>query len=247
MSTEIVYGWHVVAALLSNRPDAVKRIVIGAQRQDQRFLKLKELAPSFAFEFKTAKELDAWLPDVVHQGVIAYVLPARGLNENELMDMLDGLSRPAFLLVLDGVTDPHNLGACLRTADAAGVDAVIIPKDRAASLSAIVRKVSAGASETVKLVAVTNLARCLGELRSRGIWVVGTTGESERSLYASDLTGALAIVMGAEGKGMRRLTQENCDFCVNLPMHGSVESLNVSVATGIMLYEAKRQRLASRS
>lgn len=243
MSTEMVYGWHVVEALLKNRPDAVKRIVVGAQRQDQRFVKLKALAPSFAFEFKTPKELDTWLPDVVHQGVVAYVIPSRELNENELWDHLDGLTRPAFLVVLDGVTDPHNLGACLRTADAVGVDAIIIPKDRAASLSATVRKVSAGASETVKLAAVTNLSRTLTELRGRGIWVVGTAEEADRSLYASDLTGPLAIVMGAEGKGMRRLTQENCDFCVNLPMQGSVESLNVSVATGVVLYEALRQRL----
>ncbi|MCB1854974.1 MAG: 23S rRNA (guanosine(2251)-2'-O)-methyltransferase RlmB, partial [Halieaceae bacterium] len=151
---------------------------------------------------------------------------------------------PALLLVLDGVTDPHNLGACLRSADAAGVDAVIVPRDRAADLSPVSRKVACGAAEVVPFVRVTNLARTLQALKERGVWLYGTAGEAQQSLYASDLTLPLALVMGAEGAGMRRLTREQCDFLVSLPMAGSVSSLNVSVASGICLFEARRQRLA---
>lgn len=163
-------------------------------------------------------------------------------NEDDLFDILDSLKEPPFLLILDGVQDPHNLGACLRSADAAGVHAVIAPKDRAVSLTDTVRKIACGAAEHVPFVTVTNLARTLKELKEAGLWLVGTADGAEQSLYDIDLTGPLALVMGAEGKGLRRLTREHCDFLVHIPMAGSVECLNVSVATGVCLFEAVRQR-----
>ena len=177
-----------------------------------------------------------------HQGVIGEFEAAAAPSFDALEDLLDGLEEPAFLLVLDGVQDPHNLGACLRTADAAGVHAVIVPKDNAVGVNATVRKVAAGAAERVPVYPVTNLARTLRDLKDRGIWLVGLAGEAEQELYAVDLKGGLGIVMGAEGEGMRRLTRETCDHLARLPMVGGVESLNVSVATGVTLYEALRQR-----
>ena len=170
------------------------------------------------------------------------VEPSPPQTEDDLEELVLAAGRDVLLLVLDGVQDPHNLGACLRCADAAGVSAVIAPKDRAAGLTPVVRKVAAGAAETVPFVQVTNLARTLKRLKELGVWIVGTEGEAGKDLYEADLKGPLAIVMGAEGAGMRRLTREGCDFSVRLPMRGVVESLNVSVATGIVLYEALRQR-----
>lgn len=164
------------------------------------------------------------------------------MPENYLYSMLDSLSVPPFLLILDGVQDPHNLGACLRSADGAGVQAVIIPKDRSVSLTDTVCQVASGAAESVPLIQVTNLARSLRQLKKRNIWLVGTADQAEQSIYEVDLKGPLAIIMGSEGKGLRRLTREECDFLAKLPMHGKVESLNVSVSTGICLYEAVRQR-----
>ncbi|MBS0395808.1 MAG: 23S rRNA (guanosine(2251)-2'-O)-methyltransferase RlmB, partial [Proteobacteria bacterium] len=178
----------------------------------------------------------------VHQGVVARVAPLAPLAEDELLMRLGGGTRPPLLLVLDGVQDPHNLGACLRTADGAGVDAVIVPRDRASGLTAVVRKVAAGAAETVPFTQVTNLARFLRALKEQGVWVVGADGEAEALHTAADLTGPVALVLGAEGTGMRRLTREQCDLVVRLPMLGAVESLNVSVAAGVLLYEVLRQR-----
>jgi len=163
-----------------------------------------------------------------------------------LEEVLERTETPPLILVLDGVTDPHNLGACLRTADAAGATAVVVPKDKSATLTPVVRKVACGAAEVIPLVAVTNLSRTLEKLQQRGLWVVGTAGEAEQEIYQQDLTGPLVMIMGAEGKGMRRLTREHCDFLVKLPMAGSVSSLNVSVATGVCLFEAVRQRQAKR-
>jgi 23S rRNA (guanosine2251-2'-O)-methyltransferase len=192
-----------------------------------------------------------------HQGVIAETLddPADGAGpdtdgvpgtnlwpEAQLLRRLDEAEQPVLILVLDGVTDPHNLGACLRSADAAGVDAVVVPRDRSADLTPVVRKVACGAAEVVPFVRVTNLSRTLDALKARGLWVFGTAGEAQGPIYDHDLTGSLALVMGAEGGGLRRLTRERCDFLVNLPMAGSVGSLNVSVATGICLFEVVRQR-----
>ena len=182
--------------------------------------------------------------DVVHQGAAAAIRPLKGLDEHALFASLDGLAEDPLLLVLDGVTDPHNLGACLRTADAAGVHVVIIPRDRSAARDGVVRKVAAGAAEFVPVASVTNLARTLDQLKERGIWVAGTDGGAPQSLYQADLKGPLALVLGAEGSGMRRLTRERCDFLARIPMAGSIESLNVSVAAGVALFEARRQRAA---
>ena len=172
---------------------------------------------------------------------------AAALSENELPQFLDGLGKPPLLLILDGVQDPHNLGACLRSADAAGVDAVILPKDHSAPLNATARKVACGAAETVPVVRVTNLARTLRAIRDAGVWLYGAAGEAQQALYDVDLSGPVALVLGGEGKGLRRLTREQCDLLVKLPMAGKVESLNVSVATGVALYEAVRQRTGSRA
>ncbi len=175
------------------------------------------------------REMDAWV-EGVHQGVVADVSPSQVWGEAMLDELLDRTEGAPLILVLDGVTDPHNLGACLRTADAAGALAVVVPKDKSATLTPAVRKVACGAAEVIPLVAV------------RGLWVVGTAGEAEQELYQQDLTGPTILIMGAEGKGMRRLTREHCDYLVKLPMAGSVSSLNVSVATGVCLFEAMRQR-----
>lgn len=245
---ERVYGLHAVEALLRHHPKRVKQVWLAEGRGDPRVRVLLELAEQARMRVGQCerREMDAWV-EGVHQGVVAEVSPSQVWGEAMLEELLDRAEGPPLLLVLDGVTDPHNLGACLRTADAAGALAVIVPKDKAATLNATVRKVACGAAEVVPLVAVTNLARSLEKLQQRGLWVVGTAGEAEQVIYAQDLTGPTVLVMGAEGKGMRRLTREHCDFLVRLPMAGSVSSLNVSVATGVCLFEALRQRQAATS
>ena len=182
------------------------------------------------------------LADGQHQGVAALCEGADVQDENFLSDLLVSLDHPPLILVLDGVTDPHNLGACLRSCDAAGVDVVVAPKDRSVGITPVVKKVACGAAESVPLVVVTNLARTLKFLQQQGVWVVGTAGEAQQLIYEADLSGPLALVMGAEEKGLRRLTRENCDLLVKLPMAGAVSSLNVSVASGVCLFEAVRQR-----
>lgn len=240
---EQVYGIHAVSALLTHHPKRVKQLLLARGRQDASVEALREQALARRIEVRQVErsELDE-RADGVHQGVLAMVSPSQIWGEAMLDELLDRISERPLLLVLDGVTDPHNLGACLRTADAAGVHAVIIPKDKSATLNATVRKVACGAAEVVPLIAVTNLSRTLQHLQKKGIWIAGTAGEAETSLYQQDLGGALALVMGAEGKGMRRLTREQCDYLVKLPMLGSVSSLNVSVATGVCLFEIRRQR-----
>ncbi|MFC0711875.1 23S rRNA (guanosine(2251)-2'-O)-methyltransferase RlmB [Azorhizophilus paspali] len=240
---ERIYGVHAVEALLRHHPRRVKRLWLAEGRQDPRVLALLELARQARITVgqRERRELDEWA-EGVHQGVVAEVSPSQVWGEAMLDELLDRCEGAPLLLVLDGVTDPHNLGACLRTADAAGVQAVIVPKDKSATLNATVRKVACGAAEVVPLVAVTNLARTLEKLRQRGLWTVGTAGEVEQELYGVDLRGPTVLIMGAEGKGMRRLTREHCDYLVRLPMAGSVSSLNVSVATGVCLFEAVRQR-----
>lgn len=242
---EQVYGIHAVGALLSHHPKRVKQLWLARGRQDAGIEALREQAAAARIEVRLVErsELDETTGGV-HQGVLALVSPSQVWGENMLDELLDRTSEPPLLLVLDGVTDPHNLGACLRTADAAGVHAVIVPKDKSATLNATVRKVACGAAEVVPLVAVTNLSRTLQKLQQKGIWIAGTAGEAEASIYQQDLSGPLALVMGAEGKGMRRLTREHCDYLVKLPMLGSVSSLNVSVATGVCLFEIRRQRVA---
>ncbi len=240
---EKIYGLHAVEALLRHHPKRVKQVWLAEGRGDPRVQVLIELAAQARVSVGQCerREMDAWV-EGVHQGVVAEVSPSQVWGEAMLDELLARVEGPPLLLVLDGVTDPHNLGACLRTADAAGALAVIVPKDKSATLNATVRKVACGAAEVIPLVAVTNLARTLEKLQQKGLWVVGTAGEAEQSLYAQDLTGPIVLVMGAEGRGMRRLTREHCDYLVRLPMAGSVSSLNVSVATGVCLFEALRQR-----
>ena len=240
---EKIYGVHAVEALLCHHPKRVKQVWLAESRQDPRIQALLALAAESRVSVGNCerREMDAWV-EGVHQGVVAEVSPSQVWGEAMLEELLDRSEGVPLLLVLDGVTDPHNLGACLRTADAAGALAVIVPKDKSATLNATVRKVACGAAEVIPLVAVTNLARTLEKLQQRGLWLVGTAGEAEQELYQQDMTGPTVLVMGAEGKGMRRLTREHCDYLVRLPMAGSVSSLNVSVAAGVCLFEAVRQR-----
>lgn len=243
---EKVIGIHAVSELLAQRPASVSRLLIQAGRDDKRIIELRELAASnnVPIEERSKQSFERDFTGV-HQGVAAIaVFEDSTLSEKSLFELLGGLDHPPLLLILDGVTDPHNLGACLRSADAAGVDAVIIPKDKSVGLNATVRKVACGAAETVNLASVTNLARCLDKLKEAGIWLVGAADQADSSLYDQDLAGPIALVMGSEGSGLRRLTQESCDFLVSIPMAGSLSSLNVSVATGVCLYEARRQRLS---
>lgn len=240
-----VYGLHAVDALLRQNPQQVEQLWLQAGRNDKRMAALETLARNQGVA--TARESREQLDGRVqgrHQGVVASVQESssREWDEKALWRLLDELPGPALLLVLDGVTDPHNLGACLRSADAAGVHAVIVPRDKSADLSPVSRKVACGAAEVVPFVRVTNLARTLEALKERGIWLYGAAGEAESTIYQSDLSGPLALVMGAEGAGLRRLTRECCDYLVKLPMAGSVSSLNVSVATGVCLFEVVRQR-----
>ncbi|WP_026957894.1 MULTISPECIES: 23S rRNA (guanosine(2251)-2'-O)-methyltransferase RlmB [Aliagarivorans] len=243
MSQEIIYGLHAVQALAERSPERFIEVYALKGRQDERLLpllnELKRLGCSV--QQMPRKALDDKAGNTQHQGIVARIKGGRRYSEADLADLVEQASSPLFL-VLDGVTDPHNLGACLRNADAAGVAAVIVPKDKSAQLNATVRKVACGAAETVPLVVVTNLARSLRDLQQLGVWLVGTAGEAEQLIYDCKLQGPMAIVMGAEGKGMRRLTRETCDELVKLPMAGAVSSLNVSVAAGICLFEAVRQR-----
>ncbi|PAV27282.1 23S rRNA (guanosine(2251)-2'-O)-methyltransferase RlmB [Tamilnaduibacter salinus] len=242
MSQSFVFGWHTVDAITREEPQRLKKVWIQKGRRDRRvgdvIRRLDDLGVSW--EQVHRRELDQRV-NGVHQGVVAAVAEARALQENDLMDLIERTEAP-LLLVLDGVTDPHNLGACLRTAEAAGVLAVVAPKDKSAPLNATARKVSSGAAETLPLVKVTNLARCLRRLQDAGLWVIGSAGEAGATLHQADFRGGVALVMGAEGKGMRRLTREHCDQLIRIPMAGAVESLNVSVATGVCLFEAVRQR-----
>jgi 23S rRNA (guanosine2251-2'-O)-methyltransferase len=246
MSNEFIYGIHAINAVLEKSPERFIEAFVLKGRQDDRLLPvLNELQRlGVSIQQMGRKTLDDKAKGANHQGIIARVKPTKALNEHDLDDILAQYEQP-LLLILDGVTDPHNLGACLRNADAAGVAAVIVPKDKSAPMTATVSKVACGAAETVPLVRVTNLARTMRALQEQGIWIVGTAGEATHDIYQAKLTGPLAIVMGAEGDGMRRLTRETCDDLIKIPMAGSVSSLNVSVATGICLFEAVRQRLAS--
>lgn len=240
----VIYGLHAVRAVIERRPQDVLRLCIAEARDDRRVRELRDLAARRGVKATNAaaSALDQETGGAAHQGVLAEVRPSAPLNENALLDLLTGQSAPALVLVLDGVSDPHNLGACLRTADGAGATAVVAPRDRAAGLTPVVRKVAAGAAETVPFAQVTNLARALRDMKAAGLWIAGTAGDAEQEVYDADLSGPLAIVMGSEGRGLRRLTRECCDFHVRLPMLGTVGSLNVSVAAGIALYEALRQR-----
>ncbi len=241
--TRIIHGFHAVTARIRQSAESISEIYFDTQRKDPRMRDLLKLAETHEVRLMPvdAKRLDGMAGGTArHQGVAARVSTATRVKH--LDDVLDTLGEPALLLVLDGVQDPHNLGACLRSADAFGVHAVIAPKDRAVGITSTVEKVASGAAETVPYITVTNIARTLRELKERNIWVVGADGEAEKDLHAFKHTGPLALVLGAEGEGLRRLTKETCDELVRIPMLGSVESLNVSVSTGVMLFEARRQR-----
>jgi 23S rRNA (guanosine2251-2'-O)-methyltransferase len=242
--TAAVFGLHAVRALLERSSERVDTLLVQAGRRDDRLLDIVHLAERAGVPVETcaAVQLDTLCPGARHQGVVARVRVAGTLGEGALDELLEQTGGPSLLLALDGVQDPHNLGACLRTADAAGAAAVIVPRDRAAGLSATVRKVASGAAEHVPLIHVVNLARTLRGLRDRGYWIVGADAAAERTVYEADLKGPLVIVTGAEGSGLRRLTREHCDLLVRIPMSGTVASLNVSVATGVLLFEALRQR-----
>ncbi|MFT6270798.1 MAG: 23S rRNA (guanosine2251-2'-O)-methyltransferase [Alphaproteobacteria bacterium] len=249
---EFLYGIHSVAAVLENEPERILDLMIAKGRDDERINTIVNLARSngISVQFVHRKTLDEKSNGEQNQGLLARAKPARVMDESDLdkilESLLDGTQSSAntlpFFLVLDGVTDPHNLGACLRNADAAGVQAIIVPKDNAVGVTPVVRKVAVGAAETVPLIQVTNLTRTLKYIQQKGVWVIGTAGEAEQLIYDCKMQGPIALVMGAEGKGMRRLTRETCDELVKLPMAGTVSSLNVSVATGICLFEIVRQR-----
>ena len=243
MKSKLIFGFHAVTARIRHEASSVEEIYVDAGRHDRRMGELLRTAKAANVRIIQTddKRLDAMVGTRRHQGVIASageLSLARNLDE-----LLDAIEGPPLLLLLDGVTDPHNLGACLRVADGAGAHAVIAPKDRAVGLNATAAKVASGAADTVPYITVTNLARTMRELQECDIWLTGTAEDAESSLYDVDFKGGSAIVMGSEGEGLRRLTRENCDRLVYMPMMGSVESLNVSVASGVCLYEARRQRL----
>jgi 23S rRNA (guanosine2251-2'-O)-methyltransferase len=243
MSTDYVFGIHAVSAFMERAPEDVLELFVLKDREDQRMQPVIQLArkSGVSVQFCNRKSLDDKVNGAQHQGVVAKARLQDAGDESDLARIVERESAP-FLLILDGITDPHNLGAILRAADAAGVHAVIAPKDRSVKLTAVVRKVACGAAESVPFINVTNLARTIRELKDLGVWVVGAAGETETTIFQATLKGPLAFAMGAEGDGLRRLTKESCDVLVKIPMFGAVSSLNVSVATGICLYESVRQR-----
>jgi 23S rRNA (guanosine2251-2'-O)-methyltransferase len=241
--SETVYGMHAVRVMLERHPERVARVHIAERRDDPRVRLIEELARRHHLPIQRIEShlLRQMLGDVAHQGVVAQITPLPPWSEDDLLAALEG-GKPALLLALDGIQDPHNLGACLRTADACGVRAVIVPRDRAAQLTATARKVAAGAAETTPLAVVTNLVRTLKLLKEAGLWVVGADPEAGKGAHEVDLKGGVVIALGAEGAGLRQLTRQTCDFLVRLPQLGAIESLNVSVAAGMLLYETVRQR-----
>lgn len=242
---ETIYGVHAVRSMLTRHPERVVAVRLTDTRDDPRAKEIEALARKGGRPVQRvdARALKQMLGDVSHQGVVADIEPLPPWSEDDLLSALETARNP-LLLVLDGVQDPHNLGACLRTADACGALAVVVPKDRAAQLNATARKVAVGAAETTPVVAVTNLARALKMLKDAGVWVVGADADGPKLVHEVDLKGGVALVLGAEGSGLRQLTRQTCDFIVRLPQLGTVESLNVSVAAGMLLYEAVRQRSA---
>lgn len=241
---ELIFGLHTVNAVLQIQHERISELYVLRERHDLRLQAIISQAEQHHVLLKQVpkQELDQMLPNVQHQGVIAKCHKLRTYGEHDIEKLLERINEPPFLLILDGVQDPHNLGACLRSANAAGVHMVIAPQDRAVGLTPIARKVACGAAEITPFIQVTNLARTLRLLKELGIWLFGTADNAPKTLYQTELSGALALILGAEDKGLRRLTRELCDGLVSIPMHGSVSSLNVSVATGICLFEALRQR-----
>jgi len=241
---QLLIGIHAVASALKTAAGDVEWLRVLDDSHNKRLNEIESLARSAGLEIirSPLSELDKLSGQQRHQGVIAAFRGSNVAPESHLESILDSITDTPLVLVLDGIQDPHNLGACLRTAEAAGVHLVVICKDRSAGITPVVRRAASGAAETLKIIQATNLARVLRTLKKRGIWLAGTSDEATGSLYATDLTGPLALVMGSEGSGLRRLTTELCDYLVRIPMAGQVESLNVSVATGVCLYEINRQR-----
>src|SRR5450830_568556 len=242
-SPKVLFGFHAVGVRLKTAPQTIIEIYFEPTRRDARMRQFLERVREAGVRLIEADglRLAKLAGSHGHQGVAARVEAVAQVKS--LDDLLDQIKEPPLLLVLDGITDPHNLGACLRVADGAGAHAVIAPKDRAVGLNATAAKVASGAAETVPYITVTNLARTMRDLKDRGVWLIGMADDADKDLYAGDFSGPTALVMGSEGEGMRRLTRETCDILVSIPMFGSVESLNVSVASGVCLYEARRQRL----
>ncbi|MCY4177703.1 MAG: 23S rRNA (guanosine(2251)-2'-O)-methyltransferase RlmB [Endozoicomonadaceae bacterium] len=243
---DLVYGIHPVQAVLENHPEQIKEIWIQKgihNNQIRRSVKMAE-SKGVVLHFTDHINMNRKAGGV-HQGILAIIQATKVYHEKDLYTLLDRLKPPFFLLLLDSITDPHNLGACLRSADAAGIHAVIAPKDRSAPLNATAKKVACGATEHLPFITVTNLVRTMEALKEYGIWLTGTADAAKQTLYETPLTGNIAFVMGAEGKGLRRLTKEHCDTLVSIPMNNTMSSLNVSVATGVCLFEAVRQRLSS--
>ncbi len=243
MNSTNVFGLHAVKSVLQNNPKSVLKLLLSDTRSDKRLIEIEELAVknNIALERTGQKDLQMLAGEERHQGVVAVCRSREVLSEPELLTLVMSLEK-AFLLVVDGVTDPHNLGAILRSADAAGVDAVIVPKNGSVGLTPVVRKVASGAAETIAFCPVTNLARTLSELKSMGIWFYGAADAAASDYTSVDYSGSVGLIVGAEGKGLRRLTKEACDGLISIPMAGTVSSLNVSVATGICLFEVVRQR-----
>lgn len=244
MNDHMIYGLHAVTALLNNSQRQIKQIFINQERQDKRLVALLKLAESRGIPIVplNIQSMAKKFPDTVHQGIVAMAKPLPLYQEKDIPTLLAEKATPPLILILDGITDPHNLGACLRSADAAGVDFVIMPKDKSAPITPVVSKVACGAAESIPIIRVTNLARTMDILKESGIWLYGAAGEAEHELYDLEGKTPIALVLGAEGEGLRRLTRERCDGLFSIPMLGSVSSLNVSVATGISLYEIVRQR-----
>ena len=242
--SDIAVGFHAVQSLLKTNPGRARQLLVAKGRHDQRLQKTIALAEKADIEVQRvdSADLDKLADSAKHQGVVLYADKARVYDERWLFELLDNIDHQPLILVLDGLNDPHNLGACLRSADGAGVDAVIVPRDKSCGLTPVVRKVACGAADTIPFVLVTNLSRALEKLKDRGIWVVGAAGEAEQCVAQVDYNMPMAVVLGSEDRGLRRLTRECCDYLVSIPMAGMVASLNVSVATGIMLYEIMRQR-----
>lgn len=248
MNEHFVYGMHAVTALLHNPHRTTYKLFVSHERDDKKIQVIVDKAKEMgiAIESLSKQQMSQRFVDSTHQGIAAQASQLPDYNESHLLALLAASKEPALILILDGVTDPHNLGACLRTADATGVDLVVIPKDKNASITPVVSKVACGAAESIPLVRVTNLVRAMELLKDQGVWIYGAAGEASTTIYQIDCKSAMAIVMGAEGDGLRRLTREHCDGLFSLPMNGSVSSLNVSVATGVSLYEVVRQRQKAR-
>ncbi len=242
-----VFGFHAVEAILAQHAKRVRELHVQQSRDDQRLQQLEQLALRHNISIVQASKADLdGMVEGRHQGVVARCVPAQVRSDQELEAFLQSIDGNVLLLLLDGVTDPHNLGACLRSAEAAGAHAVIIPKDKSATLNATARKVASGAAELIPVFRVANLARCMRQLKQAGVWLTGLSGDASASIYQTDLTMPCAIVMGAEAKGLRQLSRKECDYLAAIPMPGAIESLNVSVAAGVCLFEASRQRHLSK-